>query len=415
MKQEIRNTLLNSDIILFGETEDTIDFYKKYHKLLNIKFCMTNYSENVALQSMKEYGLSTILYDDVEFKENDYIVLCDYECYQPIERRLQADGLLEYKNYVSSELADAVLSEKKIAVFMGTAFMGQIVMGLQLQSQITQKYVCIYYAENELLQPYANKIAQYKHIARLSDVYITSICDKNMYDAKVLADEFMLNNSEKIRVSDYTFNGYYPQISGGRDTYSYFLFRERKRLEMNYSTLALAREDANLRQYVYQNISVEEIVKRVSDSDFYTEEQVKEHFKSGLEKLKKSDENADVPLAEFIEKSCKGMAVYRNLDEWHVEAIKYAMKKVAEKLDIILKDVDENTLAEQIEEASGSELPIYPSVLKYLEIENFVNKKYRVVTFNKVRYLSFEEYIRYCAECMYQVKDMNEFLGIERA
>lgn len=414
MRQIISNALKNKNILLFGVTDETATFYEKYREVLEFKGCLTSYSANVRMQAMQEYGLETYFYDDFEITEDDFIVICNYEYYPSVERRLLLDGYTEYENFVSSKLAGAILEEKKISVFMGSYSLKQAAAGFDMQPKVKQDFYCEYYSEDELLKQYKNKMAEYKHLARMSDVYVVSVCDKNVYEAKVIAEGFLIDSCIKIKVSDYTFGGYHPQIAGDRDTYSNFLYREKPRLEMPYGMLALAREDANLADFILKNTPVKEILKQVCNTEYYTEEQVKTYFEKALDNIKRADEAADIKLRAFLEKECSDTVAYRNLDEWNVKVVKYAVEKIAEKAGIALDSIDEQMLQNRIEELSGSELPVYPSVLKHLGITGYENKKYKVVTYYQTRYLNFEEYIRWCVEQMYRISDMDKFLGIER-
>ncbi len=414
VRQKISDLIKNKNILLFGVTDETAKFYENYREVLSFKGCLTNYSANIRMQNMQKYGLETYLYDDFEITDEDFIIICDYEHYASIERRLLLDNYREYEKFVSSKLAIGILEEKKIALFMGSYSLRQIATFFNQHMQIKQQYLCQYYSEDELLHQYKDEMAEYKHLARICDVYISSVCDKDMYEAKVITEGFMVEKCIRIKVSDYMFNGYFPQIVGNRDSYSDFLYREKPRLNMSYGMLALAREDRNLAQYVSENVPVEEILERVCDMNYYTEEQVKIHYQRALDNVKVADQKADVKLACFLENKCSDMIAYRNLDEWNVEIVKYVIEKIAEKMGIVLGDVDEAMLHKQIDEVSGSELPVYPSVLKHLGITGWDNKKYKVVTFYKTRYMNFQEYIRWCVERMYQIKDMNIFLGIGR-
>lgn len=411
MKEQIYNSLIHKNIILFGVWEEAVLFYQKYHHLLHIQFCMTSYSENLTLQPMREYGLETRLFDDVKLTDQDFLVICDDKYYQSIERRLKTENIAEYSGFVNWKLAAAVLERKQLAVFMGSAFMKQIAMGIKAQPDFSEKYFSVFYFEDDLLQPYQNRICEYKHLARLCDAYIVSICDKDMYGSKVFSDSLLLPDCVKISVSDYTFNGYYPQIVDNRDTYSDFLYRERKRLDLYYGTLFLAREDANLKKYVLEKLSPDEIINRVCDEAFYSADAVNENYQNALQNIRKSDLLADIRLADYIEKACVGTVAYRNLDEWNLPMLLYVMERISEKLQLTYHEPDKKALGEKLEETSGSELPVYPSVLKALHISGFDNKKYRIVSYYGIRHMGFEEYMRYCIECMYQIRDMDMFLG----
>lgn len=413
VREKIEQALKRKNIVLLGVTDSTVEFYNQYKSRLNIRGCVTHSGELVEAQPMRQCGLEICLFDDYKFEQNDYVVICDYQQYRVFDESLRTNRFVEYEDYTNSKLATCILEEKELMVFMGTCFVGQIMRGLQLQPEIAEKYHCEYYSEDELLQIYKNSMNEYKHLARMSDIYVVSVCDKNMYDAKVVSEGFLRDGHLRITISDYLFDGYYPQIKGDRDCYSGFLYRERERLEIPYGTLANAREDSNLVELVKRNIPVEEIVRKISDPAYYSEEYVNEHFEKALCNIRLSDKKADITIADFIENKCKGKVAYRNLDECNAEVVKYVMKKVAEKISIKIENDDIEKLEEQMEEISGSELPIYPSVLKHLNIEGYADKKYRVVSYYNARYMTFEEYIKYCVEYMYRIKEMNEFLGIE--
>lgn len=415
MKEQIYNSLMNKNIMLFGVQEDAVMFYQKYHHLIHIKFCVTSYTENLDLQPMQEYGLETVLYDEITLMDNDFLVICDDKLYQSVERRLQTEGIAEYKQFVNWKLAAAVLEKKQLAIFMGTALMGQIVIGMEMQPGFSNKYYSVFYSEDELLQSYRNRLTEYKHMVRLCDVYVVSVCDKSMYSSKVFFNDFLLPDCVKITVSDFSFNGYYPQIANDRDSYSDFLYRERKRMEMLYDTLFMAREDMNLKKYVLGQMPPDEILNRVCDESIYSEETVKENYRKALDNLRRSDARSDIALADHIEKECAGAVVYRNLDEWNLQMLLYVTRRIAGMLQITYQEPDTVKLGEKLEELSGSELPVYPSVLKHLHITGYGNKKYRVVNYYGVRYLDFEEYMRYSIEYMYQIRDMDIFLGIQEA
>ncbi|MGN0375530.1 MAG: WcbI family polysaccharide biosynthesis putative acetyltransferase [Butyrivibrio sp.] len=413
MHHEISNYLKEKNIILFGVNDEAIEFYQKFHDIIHIDYCVTSYSENVILQPMKEYGVDTILYDNMQITDEDYIVICDSQYFQSLERRLQTDGIEEYKQYISSKLARGILEEKKLVMIMGSECLRLLARALETLNDIMDNFFCIYYAESELLKPYKNRMAEYQHVAKYSNIYILSICDKAMYKAKVIPQTFFDEECLRISISDYTFKGYYPQISTSRDEYSSFLFRERERFDIPYYTLMLAKEDCNLRDFVYNNVPVDEIVERVSQTEFYSENQVQHHFTEELNKIRQSDAIADIKLAKFIDQYCRHKVGYRNLDEWNVIILRYVLRQVLNKMGLEEVEIEEAQLEDIVRENSGSELPVYPSVLHHLGIDGYDDKKYKVVNYYQTRYMNFREYIKCCAECMYQIKELREFLGIE--
>ena len=409
MKEQIYNSLMNKNIILFGVQEDTVKFYQKYHHLIHIRFCVTSYTENLDLQPMQEYGLETVLYDDVTLTDDDFLVICDDMLYRSIDHRLQTERIVEYEQFVSWKLAAAVLERKKIVLFMGTALVGQLAMSLNMQPDFINKYYSVYYPEDAILSPYKNRMNEYRHLARMCDAYIISACDKDRYGSKVFTDKLLKSDCVKISISDYSFNGYYPQIVNDRDYISDYLYREKERLPMLYDTLFMAREDKNLRAYIEKQMPEDEIINLVCDDSFYSERYVLECFNQALENVKRADLKADVKLADYIAGNAD-VVLYRNLDEWNISLLLYVTEIICGKLQIIFQDPNMNDIVEKLESSSGSELPVYPSVLKWLHTVGYENKKYRIVSYYGASYMGFEDYMRHCIKSMYQIKEMNQFL-----
>ena len=74
----------------------------------------------------------------------------------------------------------------------------------------------------------------------------------------------------------------------------------------------------------------------------------------------------------------------------------------------------EKTKREQLlEENGGSEIPVYPSVQKALGLEDALrNKKYKMVMYYEVRYMTLEEALRFTIDYMYKASELLEFTGM---
>ena len=391
---DILGDIKSREIVLYGVKEEIQQFLQRYNTVLNIKCIVSEYMDDVRLQSFEgEWGLRTYSFDEVSFSENALVVVCTRKNYSSYVKRLLYTDKKEYTDYVSMELVECALHKKKLMVCMGTQLIRQVASFLNSSSDFTEVYHVVYFAENELMQPYINRIPEAAHICRYCDVYLASSCEKDRFNIRKL-DGYIRNEScIKIKVSDYGFFGYFPQVLNNRDKMSEYLLREHERLDIDYETLSFARLDREIFNRIEKNYKPEDIKDELLGDGLFDQKTIKEIFDKEVERFAELEREDDIQLSDFIRDN-KTKRLCRNLNEWNEPVVSYVSDSVLKLLEFEPFNVDIDVKNQLIEEGSGGEMVIYPCVEKAHEIEE-CKDRYKVVTLYASLYMSRDEFIQY--------------------
>lgn len=394
-------------IVLYGDREEILVFIQKYGSKVYIKQVITDFPDEVKWQTYGEWGIKTYLFDDVAF-EDELIIICTHKRYNTFERRLLHSNRVEYRDFISQELVDGLLYGKKILVCMGTNRMKQIADTLPMIREVETQYSVVFFAENEMLKIYKNRIQEYKHVCKLCDVYIRSSCEKSLYGLKICCEKDLKPGCRIITVSDYEFTAYYPQISNNRDTYSNYFFREHERLDMDYDTLAFSRQDYIIENLCKENDSEENIANEILREDFFQEEEILSYFNDKLTSFLEKEKDDDIKIGSFIKENYR-KCLCRNIDEWSSPVIIYVIDKILKKIGFDNIILNEKIIQDKIEEQSGSEMLIYPSVSKYLELDLEDSKMYKIKTYYTTRYMNAYGYTRYHIKYLKKAMELTDY------
>lgn len=406
-RQIVKEQLKNRRCIICGINQDSIELYHSFEDKVSIDGFITAFNRELKtfdIDNVNTYLLTGEELKDGQFPENPFYIICDREndtMYAPL---LNTMGKKEYVDYIFSDVLDVCLSNKQICLLMGTEVIKQLSNVLKLCENFNNQYTTWFFSQDELINPYCNRKLQYTHIGYLSDLYIRSNSNMEMFSSKILNFEQSGCNPKIITISDYGFSGYYPQHSERREDISRWLYRKFIRENKYYGTLALARNDTNIEKYVNQGKSADEIIEILSDEAFYKDDQIENHMKMCLDILQKSEDSSTIKIGDYIAPDVEGNVPFLNLDEWNPHVLRNVLEEV---LNIV--GVDDN-IPEEIDDivlkTCGSELLIYPSVAKYYGLK--VKDKYKVAGFIKNYYLTFEEYVRLYVDAMYDEIKMEE-------
>lgn len=400
------------EIILYGDMAEIADFINAYGSLLTIKWIITDHKKEMKLQAYAHLGIKTMMVEEVTFAD-ELIVVCDKKRFITAVRRLEYLGRVAYKDYISKELVDVLLYEKALMVCMGTQLMGQVSMLLNNCSHVTDTYRVLYFEESNILEPYMNYLPECMHVCRLCDVYVRSSCEKQNFESKIIGSNILKAECKIITVADYGFGGYFPQIIRNRDLFSDFLLRERMRLDISYETFAFSRVDREMEKLCREKNDVEDIAQQIVDDNFYSAEYVKGYFAEEINRFKELEKDDDIKLGAFIEKH-QDECLCRNLNEWNEPVISYVTEQLLQLLGLQGVSVTIDERQRLIEEHSGSEIPVYPSVKKAMGLEQKLqDKKYRVTTYFGVKYMELDEYVRYLVEYIQKAMELMCFMGTD--
>ena len=401
------------EILLYGEQEEIIQFLVKYCDLLNISTVISEYNNEIRLQSYSDWDIKTVLFADMKFAEKQVIIICTKNKFNVLRRRLEYLGKKEYRDYISSELVEHLLYGKKLMVCMGTQLVGQVSLLIQTHQPLMEQYNIVYFSEQEIMEPYMNRLQEYIHVCRCCAVYVRSSCEKERFLLKILDRRTLSESCRIITIADYGFGGYYPQIVKDRERVSDYLLRGYMRLPIDYHTLAFASTDKELLKLCEQGMPADDIAGQLINDNFYSEEAVIQYFTEETKRFNQLESMSDIRLSQFIEEH-KTEYLCRNLYEWSEPVVSYTANLILELLNMPPLLAAQKVRASLIEEISGSELPVYPSVQKALNLgKDLKNKKYRVVTYSEVKYLTLEEYLYVLIEYLYKAMDIMKFSGMD--
>lgn len=402
--------IVERELILYGEQVEIEEFLKKYGSDLHIKCVLTDYKEVKDSQPYLQWGVRAVLFENMVIEE-ELIVICDHLNYESIYMRLEYLEKQRYVDYISCKMVDALMHDKKIIMFMGTQLLGQVSSFLKASKNITREWSVIYYSEDEIMEPYMNQMAEYRHISECCDAYVISDCEKDSYYLKKLDCTVLDSKCKVIKIADYGFAGYYPQINRNRNMISDYLIRERQRMERSYETLCCARSDLEIESMCKQGLSTEQILSAIASEHYFSEAMIKEHYASEIKRFKELEKDADVKLSDFLFENGRE-CLCRNLNEWNEPVISYVSECIIELLGLPRLSLNIVKKQKLIEEYSGSEILIYPCVRKTLGMADEIDdKEYKVTTFCRERKLKFGEYVRYMVEYIHRAIDIIEYIG----
>lgn len=400
-------------LALCGEPKAAALFLERFAKQLEVSVVLTELEEEVKLQPYASRGLECVFFGQEELTD-ELIVICGKTRFGALQNYLRHMGKREYADYISAELVECLLHGKKLMVCMGTPLMEHACLLLERDGGLKEAYSTVFFRETELLEPYMDRMQEYRHVSRYCDASVRSSCEKAFYSPKTLRAGALRPDCRVITVADYGFAGYFPQYDRDRDRVSDYLLRERMRKDMNYDLLAFSKIDAGLERLCAEGISTEEIVGRLLDADYLSQEQVTGCFEEELKRFRELEQDDDIQLGEFIAQHYR-RCLSRNLYEWNEPVVSYVAERILQLLDMPALTLAREERQRMIEEHSGSELPLCPSVIRALGLdEELLEKEYRVKTYYKTRYMGFEDYIRFIAAYLNRAMDLMRFTGMDQ-
>ncbi len=408
---EICGNIKEREIVLYGEQEEIYCFIERYQYVLNIKAVMTEHKKEVKLQAYADFGIKTILVENM-ILNTELIVICDKVKFGTLVKRLEGVGKTEYEGFISHELVDALIEKKSLMICMGTQLLEQVSRFFDYCPELKEKYSVIYYPENDIWERHTNRMPEYLHVCRWCDVYVHSSCEKERFSLKVFGKNELKSNCRIITVADYGFAGYFPQIIRDREDYSDFFLRQRERFDFSYETIAFARTDKEIEELCRKNEDVNKITEKLMKNNYFSAQSVSDYFVDELRRFSQLEKMDDIKLGDFIGQH-KEEILCRNLNEWNEPVVSFVTEKVLQILGLPKLSIGIADRKKLIEENSGSEIPVYPSVKAALNLRGIENKQYRIVTYQSVKYMSEEEYIRFAVEYLYKAMELIQIMGIE--
>lgn len=407
LRQEMLEKLQNKEVVLFGAGMKAHEFYAKYKDKLNFAFCVTNTST--------EWGekrfcgeLDIRQYQAQELKGRYYVILSVFVAFGSIASQLECDGYAMFQDFIDYKVAEAVIEDKKLALFYGTCILRDVFYSLERVPAFTQQYASIFIQGN---------IKEKDTIAEVRRLYYAKdICDAYIYANKLRYDSEAYNMQRKdlpadckmIGVSKVTFPGYWPQLHN-RGYNENWLFEVAAPFDNKFWHLMYSREDANITRLVEEGKTPEEVYEILSAEDYYSEKELKKHLRICFKTLQLAEKDLEVKIGGFIKRRYQEELLWQDFTHPKKVLLWEYVKQVLDHLGI-----HDETLDSIIEEAPSyihrsSDMPIYPSVAKCLGLSWIdTNTTYEVMTCRGVRLMTFKEYVLHYAAYIQAVLEIRK-------
>lgn len=408
LKSFVRNKLTKSEIVLFGAGIVAERFYEKYHNVFNIVYVVSNLK--------KEWGpkkfmgeIDVVRYDKDIIGENQYLVVCGPIAFREIELQLIEDGREMYKDYIESEIAELLYSEKKIALFYGQCILRDIHTCLLNYEPFTNEYESVF---TQIV------MGQLKMLNRVL-MYVKDICDLYVYTPKVLdrdsvyaiSREELPKDCKVVSISNLVVPIYWPEINTKMGEFNpYYLYPYGTVRDTVYGHTLYRHEDLNINKMVAEGIDKKEILKILSDEDFYNRKQVDRSVNLCMKLISVAENSVDVKIHDFLNDNYRKIWLYQNFLHPQKIVIMEYIRRFLEKISVDTSGLEE--LSDQIPTHThhGGDVPIYPSVIKHLELDFIPDDfKYEVMVGNGIAEMTFEEYMEHYidyTECAFRINNL---------
>ena len=374
MKQIIAERLKHSRIAIYGVDEHTPKYVNELKTLFTDIIHLTDFTEEFELQPFSTQDIKTIMFDDYCLNEDTYIIITGQ--FVRSQNKLILLKLREYIDYASIHIIRAIIRKKNLVTIMGNGGLCQLTAALRSCSGFYKKYHIKYYNGKTLYRGprRVQTFLEYKHVTRVSDIYIYNVYSDNTYWKNIIDKEIMCSECKRISVSGNKFNGLYPQIRNV-NRLNGSCFREETISEIPYTYFAFSLYDFVMESFISRDFTERGIIRKLMDPWLFTGRQIQYNFDNSINLLKKSDDLADIKLADEIYKNKNEIIVSHSLEEWHPKIIKYILNQIFEIIGHIEYEYDDEIIEEAIYTWSGNEIPVYPCILDHFNLNNKYKNK----------------------------------------
>lgn len=389
----VKNNMTVRNIVIWGTNENAKRLYLEYKEKYHITTCVSSETNPPEYLVDEQDGLKVITWDQYEIDDNDFIIICESP-YVERDTQLMSFGLVIFEDYVGMQIAEYVLSGKKLAIMAGNCQIATVFDYIKQIKAFTDEYYVIRYQTYYFHSRYAlTSISVFKGMC---DLYL---CMNHEEDDPMFFKKEELSPSCRILIIPYVMGCFYwPQIkSGWRIMYNELFIKNKETLEHGPFEMG----DININRMITEGKSVDEIVEVLSSEDFYSEEQVNKHYEKVMRVAEYEEQGCDIHILPYIKENVSKFMIYRDMIHLHpVLACEYARQILLylemddSQIDRILEAGMDNPVYREHSEHC-TQMPVYPSVAKHMDLEWYDKDMTWDVTFyNGMKKLTFEEYIR---------------------
>lgn len=389
-KKDFCKKLTEREIVLFGTGDKTKDFFREFSGKLKISYCLSQGEESeLLIDGSAVCPVQSI--EDWYFAGKVFIIFCDEEN-AALEDYIGKKGCKYGEDYLTADLVRCLMSEKKIAVFYGVCTQRSICECLKLSRAMTDEYVLYYWLSYRTMTVKEHEM--FLFMLEHCDLYIYNACitDKWKKHNDLLLG--MLNREcRTISLPIVSSRIYHPQALKNRDKNNQYCVTSSK----SYYAPFLS-PDCNINEMLDEGRSTSEILEVISDENYYSEEWLVKNRAVQEKRIKFEEAFADIKIKDFLIREHGKKRLFFN--EKHVSNV--VLLEFARRLLSVIGFPDDlperEILAMQL--LNTTEVPLYPSVIKNMNLSAYAQPQYDIFTFDGRRKVGFEEYVSlYCDFC----------------
>lgn len=401
-------------LVLWGYTESAKRFYSQYKQIYNISACITEQAEHPTYLIDDTKELPIIGWNEYVMESNTYILVFARP-FVHIENQILAHGLQIFEEYIDSELAECILSGKKIAIVAGNCQTVTVCDFLKQLESFTNKYVLLRFSTHFWKSRYSLKSLSY--LKNICDLYICMQHEEG--DIRFFSNEELPETCEVIKIPNALCRLYWPQLKMNFEkAHNEFFLLDQKRKQHGPFEYG----DININEEIKKAVSsfptvkdefiLDGMLKKLTCDDYYSENVIQKHINMVLRGLEYNENGCDIIISDFIKENYKKVMLYRDMAHMQPILIWEIVKRILKFLNIDTHEAEmlEALGTSEVEKSFAShctEIPVYPSVAKHMGLE-WCDKEttYDVTFYNGIKKLTFEEYVRsyyYVCSRMHQI------------
>lgn len=391
-RNELKEKIMNSNIILWGNTQLARAFYDEYKEVLSIAGCVTEESKHPMYLNEEKQQVPIIMWKDYKHNEKDYIIITKSPFVYGLNQ-LIASHLEMFNDFVDYNTCRATLTNKKIVILAGNCHM-QVIFQLMLKiKSLRDKYFICYFP----IHLHANRWSWIwlSHVKSYCELYI---CNRHGdEDARYFSKEELPPDCKIVVIPSALIRLYWPQMKvswkGAHNEYFIVNKENKKHGPFEFG-------DTNINRMIAEGKDVEEVVETLMSEDFYTEKQAKKHIESIIRMLEYEEEGCDIKLSPYILGNYQKKMLYRDMAHIEKDLIWEMVRCILEYIHVDITEstellYDADDFSDSIYKGHCTEVPVYPSIAKHLGLEWCTKDTlYEVTFYNGIKKMTFEEYVR---------------------
>ncbi len=379
-------SLLGKKLWIFGAGNNGKYFYQEY---LSRAYFVAGFLSN--FEEEKEcLGLPVIRPSELEKEENVYIVICS-DSYMLMTEKLCELGFCGVRDFCFMDTAP-----KALFMAIGTCQLINSSEFLYQNAEFNSRYYGCSYFENIYESFSAADNERLKNYGEFCDIVLYNIANVNTSELRNY-EPLILNyykNARLLFMPFYYFKGQMMQATDNINIYGLRRYEGHPFWD---------RGDQEVNHMVEKNYSIDRIVEEVLRDDYWSREEILDHFRRELKKIEVLDRFSSFPIKGFIEENFHKMIIFVDGTHFNYPLYLYLANKIAEALQI-------NPMSEQEAERKIhfplSVMPIYPCVQKALHMEAQSSYPFLHKGNQSLEYIDIKEYIKRYARYVMDVRDM---------